>query len=79
MIDNKSIAEHNHEFENIIYDMKFKENVLHEIMIVTFMISKLSKICGVKLYTLLIMFLVKFLIKIVIKLVVSYAKEKNYI
>ena len=41
MIDGKSISDHIHEFENIVYDMKLKGIVLPEIMLVAFMISKL--------------------------------------
>jgi len=38
MIDGKSISDQIHEFENIVYDMKLKEIVLPNIMLVAFMI-----------------------------------------
>ena len=41
MIDEKSISDQIHEFENIVYDMKLKGIVLLDIMLVAFMISKL--------------------------------------
>jgi len=41
MIDGKSISNQIHEFENTIYEMKLKGIVLHDIMLVAFMISKL--------------------------------------
>ena len=41
MVDGKPILDQIHEFENIVYDMKLKGIVLPDIMLVTFMISKL--------------------------------------
>ena len=42
MINGKSISDQIHEFENIVYDMKLKGIVLPDIMLMAFMISKLS-------------------------------------
>jgi len=42
MVDEKSISNQIHEFENIVYDMKLKVIVLPNIMLVAFMISKLT-------------------------------------
>ncbi|XP_057428708.1 uncharacterized protein LOC130722098 [Lotus japonicus] len=41
MVDKKSVSDQIHEFENIVYDMKLKGIVLPDVMLVTFMISKL--------------------------------------
>jgi len=40
MVDDKTISDQTHEFENIVYDMKLKGIVLPDIMLVAFMISK---------------------------------------
>nr|KYP72324.1 Retrovirus-related Pol polyprotein from transposon TNT 1-94 [Cajanus cajan] len=41
MEDGKPFSNQAHEFENIIYDMKMKEITLHDIMLVSLLISKL--------------------------------------
>ena len=41
MVDKKSMSDQIHEFENIVYDMKLKGIVVPDVMLVSFMISKL--------------------------------------
>jgi len=40
MVDNKLISDQIHEFENIVYDMKLKNIILPDIMLVALLISK---------------------------------------